>query len=119
MGAVTVVGGTGFIGRHVAAALLDAGQGAAAPSHADFDIARETPTALAAKLAGASVVVNCAGLARDSRVDNLEAVNFEGAQRLGEACRLAGVSRLVHISALGADRADAARFQRSKGAGEE
>ena len=119
MGAVIVVGGSGFIGRHVAAALLDAGQSVAAPSHSDFDIAREAPAALAAKLAGASIVVNCAGLARDSRVDNLEAVNFVGAQRLGEACRLAGVSRLVHISALGADRNDAARFQRSKGAGEQ
>ena len=119
MGAVIVVGGSGFIGRHVAAALLDAGQSVAAPSHSDFDIAREAPAALAAKLAGATIVVNCAGLARDSRVDNLEAVNFVGAQRLGEACRLAGVSRLVHISALGADRNDAARFQRSKGAGEQ
>ena len=118
MGAVTIVGGSGFIGRHVAAALLDAGESIAAPSHSDFDIARETPAALAAKLAGVSIVVNCAGLARDSRVDNLEAVNFEGAQRLGEACRLAGARRLVHISALGADRNDAARFQRSKGAGE-
>jgi uncharacterized protein YbjT (DUF2867 family) len=119
MGAVLVVGGTGFIGGHVAAALLDAGQSVATPSHSDFGIARETPAALAAKLAGASIVVNCAGLARDSRVDNLEAVNFEGVQRLGEACRLAGVRRLVHISALGADRNDAARFQRSKGAGDD
>jgi nucleoside-diphosphate-sugar epimerase len=118
MGSIVVVGGSGFVGRRVTAALLDAGQIVTAPAHADFDIAREDASALAGKLAGAEIVVNCAGLVRDSRVENLTGVNAEGARRLGLACAQAGVKRLVHISALGAGAGDSTRFQRSKGEGE-
>lgn len=119
MSRIVVVGGAGFVGRRVAVALLEAGEPAAAPSHDEFDIARDAPESLAAKLAGAEVVINCAGLARDARLDNLQAVHVEGARRLALACRLAGVRRLVHVSALGAARDDASRFQSTKGEGEE
>ena len=102
MGALAVIGGSGFIGRHVVASLLTAGREVVAPSHEDFDIAREDPAFLAAKLAGVDIVVNCAGLARDARVDNLDSVNAEGTKRLALTCVQAGVRRLVHISALGA-----------------
>lgn len=119
MSSITVIGGSGFIGRHVAASLLVAGQDVSSPAHDDFDISREDPTQQASKLAGVDVVINCAGLARDARVDNINAVNSEGPRRLAEACRLAGVRRLVHISALGAGSSDASRFQRAKGEAEE
>jgi uncharacterized protein YbjT (DUF2867 family) len=119
MSGIVLVGGAGFVGRHVAAALLEAGEQAATPSHDEFDIARAAPEALAARLAGARVVVNCAGLARDARVDNLQAVHVEGARRLARACQIAGVGRLVHISALGAGRDDSSRFQSTKGEAED
>ncbi len=118
MSPIFLVGGSGFIGRHVVRLLNEAGAQVAAPSHGEFDIALEDAAALATKLAGSQIVVNCAGLARDARVDNLEAVNVDGVRRLSQACRLAGVRRLVHISALGAGRDDATRFQRSKGEAE-
>ena len=118
MASVQVVGGSGFIGRHVVAALLNAGVAVEAPSQEEFDIASGDPAALAVRLAGAEAVVNCAGLARDGRRESLNGVNAEGARRLALACRLAGVKRLVHVSALGAGVADATRFQRSKGEGE-
>jgi len=119
MGAVVVVGGGGFVGRHVRAALLEAGAQVAAPARHEFDIARDAPELLARKLAGADVVVNSAGIARNERLDNLEAVNVEGVRRLGQACRLAGVRRLIHISALGAACDDPTRLQRTKGDGED
>lgn len=119
MSAIFVVGGKGFIGRHVVRLLTEAGEQVAAPPHSEFDIAIGNPAALAAKLAGSQIVVNCVGLARDARVDNLEAVNVEGVRRLAQACGLAGVRRLVHLSTLGAGRDDATRFQRTKGAAEE
>ena len=118
MASLKVIGGSGFIGRHVVAALLNAGATVEAPSQDEFDIAAGDPQAMAARLVGADVVVNCAGLARDSRRESLNGVNAEGARRLALACRLAGVGRLVHVSALGAGVADATRFQRSKGEGE-
>ena len=118
MSAIAVIGGSGFIGRHVAAELLSLGHDVVTPARADFDIARESSAFLATKLSGLEVVVNCAGLARDARVDSIDAVNAEGAKRLGEACRQAGVKRLIHISALGASLDADARFQRAKAEGE-
>ena len=118
MASLKVIGGAGFIGRQVVAALLNAGQTVEAPSQDEFDIAAGDPQAMAPRLTGAEIVVNCAGLARDARRESLNGVNAEGARRLALACRLAGVKRLVHISALGAGVDDATRFQRSKGEGE-
>ena len=119
MAALKVIGGAGFIGRHVVAALIQAGHQVEAPAQTDFDIAAGDPGVMAARLVGAEVVVNCAGLARDARHESLAGVNAEGARRLALACRQAGVKRLVHISALGAGKDDKTRFQRSKGEGEE
>ena len=113
-----LVGGAGFIGRRVVAALAEAGEEAAAPSRDDFDIAQGAPEALAEKLAGVDVVVNCAGIGRDGRVDNLRAAHVDGPSRLAAACRIAGVRRLVHVSALGAAPGDPSRFLASKGEGE-
>ncbi len=119
MASLKVIGGSGFIGRHVVAALLNEGHQVEAPSQAEFDIAAGDPNAMAARLVGAEVVVNCAGLARDARQESLVGVNSEGARRLALACRIAGVKRLIHLSALGAEKGDATRFQRSKAEGEE
>ena len=115
---VFLVGGAGFIGRRVVAALAEAGAEATAPSRDEFDIAQGAPEALAEKLAGVEVVVNCAGLGRDGRVDNLRAAHVDGPTRLAAACRIAGVRRLVHVSALGAAPEDPSRFLASKGEGE-
>ena len=70
------------------------------------------------KLAGVEVVVNCAGIGRDGRVDNLRAAHVDGPSRLAAACKTAGVRRLVHVSALGAAAGDPSRFLASKGEGE-
>jgi len=118
MSRVFLVGGSGFVGRHVLAELAGAGEEAAAPSRDDFDIAQDAPETLAQKLAGAEVVVNCAGIGRDARVDNLRAAHVDGPSRLAAACRIAGVRRLVHVSALGAAADDPSRFLSSKGEGE-
>ena len=118
MAALKVIGGSGFIGRHVVASLIAAGHAVEAPSQADLDIAAGDPSAIGNQLVGAEVVINCAGLARNSRLESLAGVNAEGAKRLALACRAAGVKRLIHISALGAGVEDTTRFQRSKGEGE-
>lgn len=118
MGRAFVVGGGGFIGRRVVAALSEAGEEAEAPGRDVFDISQGAPQALAERLAGVEVVINCAGLGRDARVDNLRAVHVDGPTRLATACRIAGVRRLIHISALGAAPGDPSRLLASKGEGE-
>ena len=113
-----VVGGGGFIGRRVLAALADAGEAATAPDRDAFDIAQGAPPALAERLAGFEVVINCAGLGRDARVDNLRAAHVDGPARLAAACKIAGVRRLIHVSALGAAPNDPSRLLATKGEGE-
>ena len=118
MGRILVVGGGGFIGRRVVAALAEAGEAAAAPSRDVFDIAQGATSALAEQLSGIEVVINCAGQGRDARVDNLRAAHVDGPTQLAAACKLAGVRRLVHVSALGAAPDDPSRLLASKGEGE-
>ncbi len=49
---------------------------------------------------------------------SFDAVHAEGARAVARAARESGVKRFVHISAIGADAASAARYAQSKAAGE-
>lgn len=115
---VLVIGGTGFIGRHIAGRLAAEGHAVTAAGRAEVDIARGDAEMLRIKLAGFQVVVNCAGLVRDEGVNTMDAVHAEGAMRLFSACIAAGVERFIHISALGAAPQGETDFQRSKGTAE-
>lgn len=65
-------------------------------------------------LAGIDAVVNCVGVLQDGARDDVQAVQVDGTCALFDACVLAGVRRVVHISAIGA-RADApTAFARTK-----
>ena len=63
---------------------------------------------------GAGVVVNCVGILHGK----FEAVQGEGPARIGRLAKAAGVERVVHISAIGADAASESAYARSKAAGE-
>ena len=107
-----VLGATGFIGRHICAALLAAGQEVTGAARRTGVLARAFPSmrvvpidlATASEgdwlrvLAGIDIVVNVAGqLNRD-----LDAVHVEGPIRLYRAARQVGVKRVVLISAISA-----------------
>ncbi|MEK4034070.1 SDR family oxidoreductase [Methylocystis sp. IM3] len=113
-----IVGGTGFIGRHIAGRLAAASHSVMAAGRGDIDIARDFPARLRAKVAGFDVVVNCAGLVRDEGANTMDAVHAEGAMRLFSACIGAGLARFIHISALGATAQGETDYQRSKGTAE-
>jgi nucleoside-diphosphate-sugar epimerase len=115
---ILIVGGTGFIGRHIAGRLAAAGHSILAAGRHDVDIAHDDEARLRAKVAGFDVVVNCAGLVRDVGANTMDAVHAEGAMRLFSACIAAGVPRLIHISALGAAPQGETDYQRSKGESE-
>lgn len=119
MSRVVIIGGTGFIGRHLAVALTEAGHEVAALGRTDLDLARDDDAAMAACITGRDVVINAAGLVRGRGANTMEAVHAEGAGRLFRACARALVGRLIHISALGASAGGLTAYQRSKGQAED
>jgi uncharacterized protein YbjT (DUF2867 family)/uncharacterized membrane protein YphA (DoxX/SURF4 family) len=116
---VLVTGGLGFIGREVVAGLLRAGhrvriagrpgRAQAVPPGVDFvgcDFGRDLAAAdWCPRLEGIDAVVNCAGILRERGSDTFEAIHVLAPLALYEACAIAGVRRIVQVSALG-DPAD-------------
>jgi uncharacterized protein YbjT (DUF2867 family) len=129
---VLVVGAYGLIGSYVVSRLLADGHDVVGAGR-DVRIARRRFPGMSwapVDLASASVgewgslvgdldgVVNCAGALQDSPRDDLAAVHVQGVQSLAEACRLAGISRFVHVSAAGVAPGRATAFNHTKLAAE-
>ena len=132
----TVFGGTGFIGRYVVKGLAEAGWvvrvAVRHPAAALFlkpmgDVGQITPVAanlrddasVAAAVAGVDSVFNLVGILYQSRRQRFAAIHADGAGRVAAAAAAAGVGRLVHVSAIGANPASRAAYGRSKAAGEQ
>jgi uncharacterized protein YbjT (DUF2867 family) len=67
---------------------------------------------------GAALVVNTVGILAEGRTGDFQRVQADGPGLIGRIAAPAGVARLVHISAIGADPQAASRYAASKGAGE-
>jgi uncharacterized protein YbjT (DUF2867 family) len=105
---VLVVGATGCIGRAVVHALRSRGQTVIAASRADVAMPVDymqalAPQAWAERLMRLRIdaVVNCAGILMQSRTQTFERVHAQGPIELFRGAMLAGVSRIVQVSALG------------------
>ena len=59
-------------------------------------------------------VVNCAGVLQDSPMDSTAGVHAKGARALFEACERLGIRRVVHLSAIGVERATPTSFSKTK-----
>ncbi|MGH8229596.1 MAG: complex I NDUFA9 subunit family protein, partial [Steroidobacteraceae bacterium] len=78
------------------------------------------PRVLGELLKGMDAVVNLVGILNERPGARFRDVHVELASKLVEEMRIARVPRLLHMSALGADRSDApSRYLRSKGEAEE
>src|SRR5690606_24786813 len=75
--------------------------------------------ALAGALAGIDVLVNTVGIFRATAQQSFDAVHVKGPQALFGAARMAGVQRVVQLSALGADAGSSLPYFASKGRAEE
>jgi uncharacterized protein YbjT (DUF2867 family) len=130
---VLVIGATGLIGAALVARLIAGGHQVRAIARrtkrarrsvpeADWlalDIARMTnPADWQSHIAGVDAVVNCAGVLQDNPHDSTRGVHVAGAGALFAACEAARVRRVVHISAIGLDRAAPTAFSQTKREGE-
>lgn len=128
---VLVLGGSGFVGRHLIEHLQRLGARVTVPTrrlaHArevwplpcatvlEADVTQ--PHVLAGLLPGHDAVVNLIATLHGNAAQ-FERLHVEFPRQLAAACSAAGVRRLVHLSALGAAADGRSRYQRSKAGGE-
>ena len=132
---VTVVGGSGFLGRYVVRELAKAGYTVRVitrhPEKAlhlktaglvgqvvlqKGDITR--PETLTGKLDGSFAVVNLVGLLYERGRQKFKAVHDEGAENLAKLAWSCGTEHFIQISALGASENAQAVYYRTKAKGE-
>lgn len=133
---VVLVGGSGFVGSAIANRLSEAGVDVLVPTRRSsrarnllllptvdvIEAEVHDPATLGRLFAGVDAVVSLVGILH-SRSGSPYGPDFARAhvdlpKKIVAACRTAGVNRLVHISALGADVDGPSEYQRSKAAGE-
>lgn len=133
---ILVIGGTGFIGRHLIARLSGDLHQIIVPTRllargSELQVFPTTTliqadihddAALDRLVRGCDVVVNLVGIlhgnAGQPYGSDFARAHVHLPQRIAQACRRLGVHRLLHVSALGADSKGDSMYQRSKGDGE-
>lgn len=132
---VALIGGTGFIGRYAAQALARAGcrlriasrrpnEAIAVQTYGDVgqialmqaNVRNEASVARVVK--GADAVVNFVGILGESGGQTFDALQAEGAGLVARKAVEAGVKRIVHVSAIGADAESLSNYARTKALGE-
>lgn len=114
MPVVFLIGSNGFIGRHAARALEEAGHTVLRAARPQIDFARPMePAEWRTRLRGADVAFNAAGIFRESAGQSFEAIHVRGPLALFEACASLRV-KVIQLSALGADAQAASAFHRTK-----
>ncbi len=133
---IAVIGGSGFVGRHVVQALARDGHrirvgvrrverasflkpmgvpGQVVPMQANIRF----PESLDAVVAGADVVINLVGILQEAGPQKFSALQAEGARAVAKAARDAGATQFIQLSAIGADAESDADYARTKAEGEQ
>jgi len=116
MRTAAVVGGTGFLGRHVVAALEAAGWSLRILSRrTGFNASRPTTRLFD----GVDAVINLAGIKREEGTQTFEAVHVQLVRNLVASMKSAGVRRLIHISVVVARSSPDLPYHDSKWRGED
>src|SRR5262245_56718567 len=116
MKTVAVVGGTGFLGKYVVAALQDAGIGVRILSRRNgFNALHPDPESLK----GVDAVVNLAGIKRPEGDQTFQAVHVDLVHALIRCMKEVGIQRLIHISVVVARPAPDLPYHDTKWQGEE
>ncbi len=128
---VCILGGTGFVGRHLVARLAQKNFDVkiltrararhygllVLPSVTLVETDVHDAAALKREFAGCGGVINLIGILneRGHRGKGFHRVHVELARKILDACRASGVSRLLHMSALNAGERAPSHYLRTKG----
>jgi len=129
---IVVLGGSGFVGRHIVARLVASGARTVVPTRSrerarhllmlpTVDVVEANihdPITLERLAAGAGAVINLVGIISEVRHGEFDRVHVELARKTVAACRAGGVQRLVHMSALNAHPQGPSRYLATKGEAE-
>ncbi len=131
---ILITGATGFIGGNLTSALLAAGHQVrcavrspeavkdthpeAEAVHVDF-MSDHSAVDWLPHLQGVDAVINAVGIIAESKRSTFEALHTKAPSALFDACKNAGVRRVVQISALGADEQATAAYHLSKKAADD
>ncbi|MEM8693748.1 MAG: complex I NDUFA9 subunit family protein [Pseudomonadota bacterium] len=132
---VTIYGGSGFVGRYIARRMAKAGWrvrvAVRRPNEAIFVkpygvVGQVEPVlcnirddaSVAQVMTGADAVVNCVGILASQGKNTFDAVQAEGPARIARIAAQQGITKLVHVSAIGADAASDSDYARTKARGE-
>lgn len=129
---IVVLGGGGFVGRHVVPRLVAQGHRVVVPTRRREDVRHlivlptievveediHAPKVLDRLFAGSAAVINLVGIISESGGDTFDRVHAELPRKVIAACHNAGVRRLLHMSALGASADAPSGYLRSKAAAE-
>ncbi|HEU0216491.1 MAG TPA: complex I NDUFA9 subunit family protein [Stellaceae bacterium] len=134
---IAVMGGSGFIGRYIVKRLAERGEvlavGGRHAADAKFlklkgdvgqvgliNIGIDAPEdVLRAFVAEKDALINCVGILYEHGSQKFDVVHHSAPAKLARLAREAGVERLVHISAIGADPRSTSAYARTKAAGEQ
>jgi len=129
MGLIAVTGGTGFVGRHVIQALLEAGYKVRALVRTPLKIADINHPNLSICQGGlgscddelvsdAQIILHMAGLIKSRTRDEIMATNRDATGALAGAAQIAGGSRFILLSSQTAAQPQLSDYAASKKAGE-
>jgi uncharacterized protein YbjT (DUF2867 family) len=131
---ILLTGANGFIGRYLLAGLLAAGHDVipavrrpdetdrllAAPRSIKIDFNRDTKVDdWLPRLAGIDAVINVAGILQERPRQSIAAIHAAAPKALFEACRQAGVRRVIQISAISAETAAGTAYAFTKRAADQ
>jgi uncharacterized protein YbjT (DUF2867 family) len=108
---ILICGASGFIGRHLAESLRQAGhtvicgvRNPAVPDDITVDFAKDSQKEIwLPRLTGIDAVINSVGVLRDSKTQPMRLLHEQTPLALFAACQEAGIKRIVQITALGID----------------